>query len=106
MDELHLLLQHLKQPEYVHVLLNPLPVHATAMGFLALTIALLMRSKQAQAVALIVVIVSCASAYPVLRYGQRGYDRDYAMSISDAQHSLEQHMHRAERSRYVFIATR
>jgi dolichol kinase len=105
MDELHLLLQHLQQPEYVHVLLNPLPVYATAMGVLALTIGLLMRSKQAQTVALIVVIVGCASAYPVLRYGQRGYDRVYAMSNSEAQQWLDLHMQRAERFVYVFYAT-
>ncbi|MCG3150127.1 MAG: hypothetical protein PCFJNLEI_03605 [Verrucomicrobiae bacterium] len=105
MDELHLLLQHLRKPEYVHVLLNPLPVYALAMGVLALGIALLMRSRPAQVVALIVVLVGSASAYPVLRYGQRGYDRVYAMSNSDAQLWLDQHMHRAERFVFAFYLT-
>ena len=105
MDELRLVLQHLKQPEYVHVLLNPLPLYALAMGVLALGIALLLRSKQAQVVALIVVIVGCASAYPVLHYGQRGYDRVYAMSNPDAQKWLDLHMERAERFVYAFYLT-
>ena len=105
MDELHLLLQHLRQPEYVHVLLNPLPVYATVMGVLALTMGLLMRSRQAQVVALTVVIVGCASAYPVARYGQRGYDRVYAMSNSEAQQWLDVHRQRAERFVYAFYIT-
>src|ERR1041384_2014911 len=105
MDEMRLVLQHLKQPEYVHVLLNPLPLYALAMGVLALGIALLLRSKQAQVVALIVVIVGCASAYPVLHYGQRGYDRVYAMSNHDAQQWLDLHMQRAERFVYAFYLT-
>src|ERR1051325_3016584 len=105
MDELRILLQHLRQAEYIHVLLNPLPLYATAMGVLALGIGLLMRSRQAQVVALIVVIVGCASAYPVLRYGQRGYDRVYAMSNPDAQRWLDVHMERAERFVYAFYVT-
>src|SRR5437667_11046746 len=105
MSELQLMLQHLQKPEYVHVLLNPLPVYATAMGELALAIGLLMRSRQAQVVALIVVVVGCASAYPVLRYGQRGYDRVYSMSNPDAQQWLDVHMQRAERFVYAFYTT-
>jgi hypothetical protein len=104
-DELHLHLQHLRQPEYVHVLLNPLPVYALSMGALASGVALLMRSRQAQVDALIVVIVGSASAYPVLRYGQRGYDRVDAMSNSDAQEWLDIHMQRAERFVYAFYLT-
>lgn len=48
MNELHQLLQSLKQPEYVHVLLNPLPVYATALGVIALAVALLARSQPPQ----------------------------------------------------------
>ncbi len=40
MNELQQILQHLRQPEYVHVLLNPLPVYMTAGGLLALALAL------------------------------------------------------------------
>jgi hypothetical protein len=98
-------LQHLQKPEYVHVLPNPLPVYATAMGVLGLAVALLMRSKQAQAVALIVVLVGCASAYPVLHYGQCGYDHVYARSNPDAQQRLDVHMHRAEHFVYAFYLT-
>jgi hypothetical protein len=105
MSELEHLLQQFKQPEYVHVLLNPLPVYGLAMGVLALVVALLLKSRQAQLVALILIIVASASAWPVVKYGQRGYDRVYAMSYADAQQWLDVHLHRAERFQYLFYAT-
>ncbi len=105
MSELEQLLQHLKQPEYVHVLLNPLPVYATAMGVLALVVALLLRSREAQFVALMILIVGCASVWLVVRYGHRGYDRVYAMSNHDAQQWLVEHADRAEDFQYAFYAT-
>ena len=39
MSELSLLLQHLKQPEYVHVVLNHWPVEGLAAGAFALAYA-------------------------------------------------------------------
>jgi disulfide bond formation protein DsbB len=105
MSEWQQLLQHLKQPEYVHVLLNPLPVYATAMGVLALAVALLMRNRHAQIFALIVVFVGCASAWFVVRSGQLGYDRVYAMSDNDAQKWLDEHMRRAEKFVWAFYLT-
>ena len=105
MTELELVLRHLRQPEYVHVLLNPLPVYATAMGVLALAVALLLRSRPAQVVGLIVVITGCLSAWPVIYYGHRGYDRVYSMSNHDAQQWLDLHQDRAEDFQYVFYGT-
>ena len=40
MPGIHEFLQQLKQPEYVHVLLNPIPVYAMVCGILALVVAL------------------------------------------------------------------
>jgi hypothetical protein len=105
MSELQQVLQHLKQPEYVHVLLNPLPVYATAMGVLALAVALAMRSRPAQIVALIIVILGCGSAWPVIHYGRAGYDRVYSMSYPDAQKWLDVHADRAEDCEAVFYTT-
>ena len=104
MSEFHQFLQALKQPEYVHVLLNPLPVYATAMGVLGLVIALFMRSRPAQVLALIIVVCGCGSVWPVIEYGEGGYDRVYAMSNKDAQQWLDVHMHRAQHAQYAFYA--
>lgn len=105
MNELHQLLQSLKQPEYVHVLLNPLPVYATALGVIALAVALLARSQPAQRLGLLIVLIGCASVWPVVKYGHRGYDRVYAMSKGDAQQWLDVHRHRADQLQYVFYLT-
>jgi disulfide bond formation protein DsbB len=105
MSEWELFIQHLKQPEYIHVLLNPLPVYATAMGVLALAVACALRNRQAKVVALIVVILGCASAWPVSHWGHRGYDRVYEMSNHDAQQWLDVHAQRGTRFAYAFYAT-
>lgn len=105
MTEFHQFLQHLKQPEYVHVLLNPLPVYATAMGVLALLIGLGARRVPAQAVGVVIILVGCASVWPVVEYGESAEDRVQAMSNKDGRVWLETHASRADTGKYVFFAT-
>jgi hypothetical protein len=102
MTELHLMLQHLKQPDYVHVLLNPLPVYGLAMGVVALVAAWIARSRAAQAVALLIVALAGLSVWPVIEFGERGYDRVYAMSDRESQQWLDVHVTRASRLAPVF----
>lgn len=102
MPELKQLLDALKQPEYVHVLLNPLPVYGLAMALLALVAGLIARSKAAQATGLLLAVVACGSVWPVVEYGEHGYDRVLAMSNKDAQQWLQVHAHRADRYAFVF----
>jgi hypothetical protein len=97
--------QSLKQPEYVHVLLNPIPVYGTLCGILGLIVGFILRSRPAQMTALILVVLSSLSVWPVVEYGERAYDRVYSMSNSDGQRWLDAHMHRADRGVYVFYAT-
>ena len=40
--------QHLSDPEYVHVLLNPIPVYGVAIGVIALVVALFFRTRAAR----------------------------------------------------------
>ena len=105
MPEAYELFQQLKQPEYVHVLLNPIPVYGTLCGIFALIVALILRSRPAQIVAYVIVILSSLSAWPVSEYGEQAYDRVYSMSNSDAQQWLKVHLHRVDRGVYVFYAT-
>src|SRR5260221_11829724 len=86
--------QDLSQPEYVHVLINPLPVYGLGMGLLALLIALVARSRPAQVVALVLIVVSAGSAWPVFIYGKKGYQRGHAMSDNHGQAWLHAHMTR------------
>lgn len=98
----NILWQHLGDPEYLHVLLNPLPVYGLAMGVLALAIALITRSRAARLAALGVVFVAALSAWPVYEKGQAGYDRVLSMSDDQGSKWLEEHMRRAEKLIYVF----
>lgn len=92
-------------PEYVHLLLNPLPVYGIAIGLLALGAALLARSKPARTLAIVVIVVCAASAWPVQYFGENAYQRVRQISDEQGQQSLDQHMERAGKLIYVFYAT-
>ena len=91
--------------EYVHVLLNPLPVYGLAMGALALVVALLARSTAAKNIALAIIVLCAASAWPVLVYGQHGYNHLYPQLDPESQQWLDAHMDRAEKFIYAFYLT-
>jgi disulfide bond formation protein DsbB len=93
-------LKGLEQPEYIHVLINPLPVY----GLAGLMIGLALRSREARTGALALILIAAASAWPVLHYGQQGYDRVKGMADSEGEKWLEEHMHRGEQLIYVFYA--
>ncbi len=91
--------------EYVHVLLNPLPVYGLAIGVLVLTGGLLAQSRAARNIGLVVVVLCAASAWPVLYYGQHGYNHLYPQLDPESQQWLDAHMERAERLIYAFYLT-
>lgn len=91
--------------EYVHVLLNPLPVYGLLMGVLVLAAGLLARSNAARNIGLVVIVLCAASAWPVLYYGQHGYNHLYPQLDPESQQWLNVHMERAERFIYAFYAT-
>ncbi len=104
MNFLASLAEDLQQPEYVHVLLNPLPVYGLAMGLLALVIALCFRKRPAVITALTLIGVSAISVWPVAHYGEEGYDRVLAMEDEEGSAWLEAHMERAEAFEWIFYA--
>ena len=93
-----------RQPEYLHVLLNPVPVYGLAMGLMGLIAALIWRSRPAQIVTLLLVLVSAGSAWPVYEFGEQGYDRVLSMSDDDGHAWLDEHQHRAEQLIPFFYA--
>ena len=98
------LLRSLRQPEYVHVLLNPLPVYGLLLSVIGLIIAFVLRSRRAQIATLALVLISSISAWPVYEYGEDGYDRVLAMTDDDGHAWLDEHMHRAQKLIYIFYA--
>ena len=94
--------QDLSQPEYIHVLINPLPVYGLAMGIIGFIIALLQRSRTAQVATLALIVLSGAIAWPVVHYGEEGYDRVLSMSDDQGQAWLKVHEHRADELAWSF----
>src|SRR4051812_47957888 len=89
-------------PEYLHVLINPLPVYGLAMGFLALAGALLLRSRRARMLALGITCLCGASAWPVYHYGEKSYTN--VMSVADGPGAewMDEHQRRAEKAIVAF----
>jgi len=92
-------------PEYIHTLLNPLPVYGLSMGVLALMAALFTRSRAAKGVALGIIILTSAAAWPVLHYGQNGYQNVSNTSDEEGRRWLAEHMARAAKFIWGFYAT-
>jgi hypothetical protein len=97
-----MLLRALRQPEYVHVLLNPLPVYGLLLSWLGLIIAFFLKSRRAQIATLALVLISAGSAWPVYEFGEEGYDRVLSMADEDGRAWLDEHKDRAEDLVWVF----
>src|SRR6266436_7853651 len=94
--------EHLSSPEYLYVLLNPLPVYGLAMGVFTLLLALISRRRAAQVIALALIFVGAISAWPVYHYGEAAYDRVTAMSDPGGERWLDEHMVRGEKLIWTF----
>ena len=92
----------LRQPEYVHVLLNPLPVYGLLISWIALIAALISKGRRALTVTLLLVFITSISAWPVFEFGQQGYDRVLAMTDDDGHAWLDEHQDRAQKLIYLF----
>jgi hypothetical protein len=96
------ILRDLRQPEYLHVLINPLPIYGLAVGWIGLIVAFFLKSRQAQIVTLVIVLISAASAWPVYEFGEQAYDRVLTMTDDDGHAWLDEHQDRAEDLIYFF----
>jgi dolichol kinase len=96
----------LKKPEYIHVVLNHLPIYGTILGATALTISLLLRSRAAQITALILTLIAGVSSYPVFVTGQKAYKTIRSISDDAGSDWLDEHMERAEKTvgAFYFLA--
>src|SRR5947207_12953151 len=101
---INIVLRDLRQPEYVHVLLNPLPVYGLLIARLGSIIALILKSRRAQNIALLLVLISSLSAWPVYEFGQQAYDRVLTMADEDGRAWLDEHKDRAEDLIWIFYA--
>jgi hypothetical protein len=93
-----------RQPEYVHILINPLPIYGLAISWIGLIIAFFLRSRPAQIATLTLVLISAAAAWPVYEFGEEGYDRVLSMTDDDGHAWLDEHQRRAQQLIYFFYA--
>ena len=94
--------QHLSDPEYLHTLINPMPVNGLAIGLLGLALALFLRTPRVTIAALVLVFVCALSAWPTYHYGEAGYDRVKAVSDPAGEQWLDEHMARGEKMIWLF----
>jgi len=95
----------LKQPEYIHVALNHLPLVGLFVAMLALVAALVVRQRAAILIGLALVALLAISVLPVYHYGEEGYDRVLSMSDDAGQAFLKYHEELAERWVFLYYVT-
>ena len=99
LDNLSLLF---RQPEYLHVLLHPLPIWGLVTGVLGLAIALILRSRAAEIATLAIILVSALSAVPVFLLGGAAEDRVEGIVDDVGREWLQEHERRGEQVIYAF----
>ena len=98
------ILRDLQQPEYLHVLLNPLPVYGLAIALFGLIAAMYLGTRGGQVTALVLILACAAAAWPVAHYGEAAESSVLAMADDDGQAWLKAHAHRADELIYIFHA--
>jgi len=96
--------QRIGNPEYMHVLLNPLPLYGLGFGALALVLALVLRNQRVTIAALVLVFLGAISAWPVYEYGESAYDRVRSMSDPPGEQWLDEHQARGEKLIWIFYS--
>jgi hypothetical protein len=91
-------------PDYLHVLLNPVPVYGLVMGMIALAMAFVLRSRAARTVALVLICLSSAAAWPVYHYGEKAYDDVMMIADDEGISWMDEHKRRAEKLIVAFYA--
>jgi hypothetical protein len=95
----------IQQPEYVHVLLNHLPITGLSVALLFLLAAIVVNHRVTQFVALAAVVLLSLSIWPVAHYGERAFDRTLAMSDADGGAWLRHHEDLVDRWGFVYYVT-
>jgi hypothetical protein len=94
-----------QQPEYVHILLNHLPLTGLLVALLFLVAALVMNHRPAALLALGGVALLSLSAWPVAHFGEEAYDRVLAMSDEAGSEYLKRHAELADRWIFLYYVT-
>ena len=95
----------LSQPEYLHILLNHLPLVGLAVATVATLAALILRNRGAIVIGLVLMALLAATAWPVMETGEGAYNRVRPLADEDGKRALRQHMDLAEDWGKLYYAT-
>lgn len=95
----------LDQPEYVHAAINHFPLIGLFVATLALIAGLIARSRSATVIAVLLVAIVSLSVWPVVEYGEAGYDRVLSMADEPGQAFLKHHAAMADRWVFLYYVT-
>ncbi len=95
----------LERPEYVHVLINHLPLTGLVAALLGLGCAWVLGNRAGIFVGLVLVSLFALSAWPVSEYGEAGFDRVLSMADDDGAAYLKHHRDLADRWVWLFYVT-
>ena len=102
MKDLFELLGH---PDYLHVILNPIPGYCLIMAVGGLALGMLRKNRGAELIALWGIVFSCAMAWPASYFGHKGYERLHDSLTEEGVQWANVHAHRASKLVYVFYGT-
>jgi hypothetical protein len=95
----------LDQPEYLHILLHPLPVLGLAVAVVALILAHIFKGQGAVTISLLLVALTAASAYFVYESGEGAEHRLEDTLDEESNAWLDEHHERTEVGIYMFYVT-
>jgi len=98
-------LNNLRRPEYVHVLLNHLPLTGLLAALLGLIWSIITANRRAVHAGLFLVALFAVSIWPVAEFGEQAYDRVYSMADDRGDAYLKSHRELAERWTWIYYLT-
>jgi hypothetical protein len=95
----------LDHPEYVHVLLNPIPAYVLGTGLAVLALALARKSREMELAALLILMFVGIMALPTWYYGHLAFDHLEPSLTAEAKRWTNVHAQRADRLVYSLYMT-
>lgn len=92
-------------PEYIHVVINHLPIEGLLMGIIGLVLSLIFSNKGAKLVSLSLILISSLSVMPISYTGEQAYERIETRLDKVGEHYLEEHEERAEKAEPALYVT-
>jgi hypothetical protein len=105
MKEIMMMMHHLSQPEYVHVLLNPMPLYGMAAGAFLLVWSRIRHAEEFPEGVLIWIILVAMITGLAVYFGEKGLENVGVIADAHGNRWLARHKERAETLMYIFYLT-